>query len=79
MLVWEDDSRTHNTTARVVHNPDATVTVRPVAEALSPSSAAAASSVSFQSAEPHRPQSAAFAAPAVMPLQELAAAVPTTA
>ena len=33
MLVWEDDSRTHNTTARVVPSPDSATAVRSAVEA----------------------------------------------
>jgi hypothetical protein len=33
MLVWEDDSRTHNTTARVVPSPDSAPAVRSAVEA----------------------------------------------
>ena len=78
MLVWEDDSRTHNTTARVVPAPDPAVTIRSAVETSFVSPVSAESSAA-EPAAPHRPQSAAFAAPAVMPLKELAAAMPASA
>ncbi|MFM8343535.1 MAG: ribonucleotide-diphosphate reductase subunit beta, partial [Betaproteobacteria bacterium] len=73
MLVWEDDTRTHNTTARVVPSPDSATAVRSAVEAQpTPSPVVDAALVAS-----HTAQSAAFAAPAVVPLKDLAA-VPAT-
>jgi len=81
MLVWEDDSRTHNTTARVVSTPDSAVGIHHAVQAApAPSLVSAdADQAAVSSAPLHRAQSAAFAAPAVMPLKELAAALPSAA
>ena len=70
MLVWEDDSRTHNTTARVVPSPDSATAVRSAVEAQPTPAPAVADAAQLAS---HTAQSAAFAAPAVMPLKDLAA------
>jgi ribonucleoside-diphosphate reductase beta chain len=61
MLVWEDDSRSTTTTPRVVPATDAASFAPKVVETPAPVAS-------------HLPQSAAFAAPAVVPLKALAAA-----